>query len=339
VRRLTLVSVIVVAALLALADPAHAADGEATVRRFAGADRFATAAQLALDRFPSTTDAVLARADDPADALAGSYVAGSHIGPILLANRRSVPAVSMDTLRALHVHKVRVLGGTGVLGPEVVAQLQAAGFTVERVAGTDRYATAAAVARNSGTANVGVRGTRGRTILLANGTQPADALAAGPLAYGQQWPVLLTTASTLPAATRQALDELAIRHVVVVGGAAAVSQGIVGQLEASGRTVERVAGVDRMGTATAVADLIVSLGEPLTGIGVANASSFADALALGVHAAPATPVLLCAALDDCGPTTLSWIAARANLVDTIVIAGGTGVVGSTAETQLRAAAS
>jgi putative cell wall-binding protein len=336
VRRVVLVSVV---ALLAFATAAHGADGEATVRRFAGADRFVTAARLALDRFPSATDVVLARADDPADALAGSYVAGSHIGPILLARQRSVPTVTLDVLRALRVHKVRVLGGTGVLGPEVVAQLQAARYTVERVAGSDRYATAAAVARNSGSANVGVRGTRGRTVLLANGTQPTDALAAGPLAYGQQWPVLLTTATTLPAVTRQALDDLAIRHVVVVGGAAAVSQAIVAQLEASGRTVERVAGVDRMGTATAVADLVVSLGEPLTRVGIANASSFADALALGVHAAPATPVLLCAALDDCGPTTLSWIAARANLVDTIDIAGGTGVVGSRAETQLRAAAS
>jgi putative cell wall-binding protein len=220
----------------------------------------------------------------------------------------------------------------------VVAQLQAAGFTVERVSGADRYETAAAVARNSGVANVGVRSSRGATVLLANGLLPADALSAGPLAFGQQWPVLLTTAGSLPASTRQALDDLGIRHVVVVGGTAAVSEAVVAGLQRSGRTVERVAGSDRERTATAVADLLLGIGEPLTKVEVAAASSFADALALGPHAAPAAPVLLCHAIDDCGAATLSWITAHSATVDTVVIAGGAGVVGPAAETQLRAAA-
>jgi putative cell wall-binding protein len=323
--------------LVALATPA-AATGPTQLRRIAGPDRFATAQALAVDRFASASDAVVARADDPADALAGSYVAGSHIGPVLLAEQRRVPQPTLDALHALGVHKVRVLGGPGALGPEVVSQLEAAGYTVERVAGPDRYATAAAVARNSGSANVGVRGQQGRTVLLANGLRPADALSAGPLAFGQQWPVLLTTTDALPAATRQALDDLAIQHVVVVGGTAAVGDAVVAGLRSSGRTVERVAGADREQTATAVADLLVSIGEPLTTVEVASSSSFADALALGPHAAPAAPVLLCQGVDDCGSTTLSWIAARSGDVDHVVIAGGTAVVGPTAEAQLRAAA-
>jgi hypothetical protein len=49
-------------------------------------------------------------------------------------------------------------------------------------------------------------------------------------------------------------------------------------------------------------------------------------------------VLLCHAVDDCGAATLSWITAHSATVDTVVIAGGTGVVGPAAETQLRAAA-
>jgi putative cell wall-binding protein len=323
--------------LVAFAAPAAAA-GSNDVRRIAGPDRFVTAANLAVDRFPSASDAVLARADDPADALAGSYVAGSHIGPVLLAEQRSVPQATLDAFRSLGVRKVRILGGTGALGPEVVAQLQAAGFTVERVAGADRYATAAAVARNSGAANVGVRSSRGATVLLANGLRPADAFSAGPLAFGQQWPVLLTTTGSLPTSTRQALDDLGIRHVVVVGGTTAVSEAVVADLQRSGRTVERVAGSDRERTATAVADLLVAIGEPLVKVEVSAASSFGDALALGPHAAPAAPVLLCHAVDDCGAATLSWITAHSATVDTVVIAGGTGVVGPAAETQLRAAA-
>jgi putative cell wall-binding protein len=323
--------------VVGLAAPGLAA-GPTTIERFAGADRYDTARKLAVDRFASASDAVVARADDPADALAGSYVAGSHIGPVLLADRTRVPQATLDALQALGVHKVRVLGGPTALGPEVVGQLQAAGYTVERVAGNDRYATAAAVARNSGSANIGAKGDLGPTAILANGLRPADALSAGPLAFGQQWPVLLTATGSLPAPTQQAIADLGIRHVVVVGGTSAVGDAVVTQLRSQGRTVERVAGADREATATAVADFLVALGEPVTTVEVAGAGSFADALALGPHAAPAAPVLLCHAVEDCGATTLQWVAAHQATVDTVVIAGGTAVVGPAAEAQLRAAA-
>jgi lactocepin len=308
-----------VAAVVAV-PPARAADGQADVKRIGGADRFETAARLALDKLPSASDAVVARADDPADALAGNYVAGSHIGPVLLADQHAVPKVTLDALDSLHVHKVRVLGGPAALGPEVDSQLQAHGFTVERIAGSDRYATAAKVAANSGTANVGVRGSKGATVILASGERPADALTSGPLAYGQQYPILLTTAATLPGVTAQALDDLAIRHVVIVGGTSVVSQDVENRIIAGGRTTERVAGPDREGTAVAMADLIASI-ETVVRVEVASSTASADALALG------------------GTTTLMWIVSRSDAIDAVVIAGGTTVVGPVAEAQLKAAAS
>ena len=324
--------------MIVAAGPARSVDGQSDVQRIAGENRFETAAALAIDRYRSASDAVLARADDPADALAGSYVAGSHIGPVLLAEQHDVPQVTIETYRALQVHKVRVLGGAGALGPEIDEELEANGFVVERVAGNDRYETAAAVARNSGVENIGVKSGEGRTVLLANGLAPADALSAGPLAYGQQWPVLLTTVDALPPATTSALGDLGIQHVIVVGGTAVVSERVVEQLKQSGRTVERVAGTDRESTATALADFMVAFGLQMARVEVAAASSFADALVLGDHAAPDAPVLLCHSLNDCGATTLSWIVQHSDLVDLVVIAGGTGVVGEGAETQLRVAA-
>ena len=318
---------------------AIAADGQSDVQRIAGVNRFETAAALARDRYASASDAVLARADDPADALGGSYLGGTHIGPVLLSEQHQVPQVTIDTYHALHVHKVRVLGGTGALGPEIDAKLQSEGFLVERVAGNDRYETAAAIARNSGADNIGVRADLGRTVVLANGLSPADALSAGPVIYGQQWPVLLTTRDSMPAATTKALDDLGIQHVVVVGGTAAVSDAVVQQLDQSGRTVERIAGTDREATATAVADFLIAIGEHVVRAEVAAASSFADALVLGGHAAPDAPVLLCHQVDDCGATTLAWIVQHSDAVDLVVIAGGTNVIGQPAETQLRLAAS
>jgi lactocepin len=317
---------------------AGAADGESDAQRIAGANRFETAAALARDRYPSASDGVLARADDPADALGGSYLGGTHIGPVLLSEQHAVPKITIDTYHALSVHKVRVLGGQNALGPEIDQQLIAEGFVVERVAGSDRYETAAAIARNSGAPNIGVRSDLGRTVVLANGLSPADALSAGPIVYGQQWPVLLTARDALPAPTTSALNDLGIQHVIVVGGTAAVDDTIIQQLEQSGRTVERIAGADREATAAALADFLIAIGEHVERVEVAAASSFADALVLGGHAAPDAPVLLCHDVDDCGATTLMWIVQHSDPVDLVVIAGGTSVVGPTAETQLRLAA-
>lgn len=329
---------LLIAGALLVAAPAAAGATPATVNRVAGNDRYETAAMLA-QHWHGGSDGVVARGDDPADALAGSYVAGTHIGPIVLTTQHQVPQVSIDALRRVGVYRVRLLGGTSAVGDDVVQQLQAAGFAVERVAGADRYGTAAAIARNSGAPNIGTERSFGRTAILANGLQPADALAAGPLAYGQQWPVLLTTRDALPDVTRAALDDLGVQHLVVVGGTGVISDGVMADLQRSGRTAERVAGADRMATATALADFLVGIGEHVTRVEVASATSFADALALGPHAAPDAPVLLCATRDDCGQATVSWITQHTADVDTVVIAGGFDVVSQTAEAELQAAAS
>src|SRR5438874_8128216 len=120
--------------------------GSTTVMRVSGADDFATADELA-KHWPSASDAVIARADDPADALAGSYIAGSHITPILLAQQHDVPPATLDALKRLGVYHVRVLGGERALGSEVVDQLRSAGMKqVDRIGGSDRYETAKLVA-------------------------------------------------------------------------------------------------------------------------------------------------------------------------------------------------
>lgn len=70
-------------------------------------------------------------------------------------------------------------------------------------------------------------------------------------------PVLLTGQAALPPETKQALSRLQPRRVVVVGGASSVSTAVMEQLRsyATSREVRRLAGSDRYGTATAVANL------------------------------------------------------------------------------------
>ena len=313
-----------------------AAANGTTMTRVTGDDPYALAAELA-KKWPSASDVVIARADDPADALAGSYAAGTHISPILYARHDGVPQATIDTLKRLGAYHIRLLGGESALGKGVEDDLKAAGMKqIDRVAGADRYETAKLVAENVPASNIGTSPGAGPTVILANGLRPADALAAGPLSYGRQWPILLTATDSLPQPTRQALDDLQIAHVIVVGGTAAITDAVVDQVRATGRSVERIAGPDRTATAVALADLMLRIGLQISRVEVAGANAVTTALVLGPHAAPDAPVLLCAAVDDCGAATMGWIAAHKDAITAVVIGGGTDEVGKVAEDQLAA---
>lgn len=264
----------------------------------------------------------------PSDALAGAYASGLHSSPVFLTERDTVPQSTLDAIATLHARKIHLLGGTGSISAEVEASLVSRGYDVVRHAGTDRYGTAAAIARSEGPAIVGSWQDEGRTALLANGLQPWDALAGGPLAAGQLFPLLLTETDAIPPATQALLDDYDIQHVIVLGGTGAVSDGVVASLTASGRTVRRVAGADRMATAVAVAGLLDELGYQPARVALTSATSTADAMAAGPWAAPGTPVLLCETPSFCGQATMTWAAMHD--ASEVVVFGGSAAVSDSA---------
>ena len=147
------------------------------VARFAGADRFATAAAISAYEYgDSQADAVvLARADNFPDALVGAPLAAAKNAPLLFTSGTALPAVTEAEIRRVLVRgkAVYLLGGPSAIPNQIVAQLTALGYSPIRIAGDDRFATAVAVADALGDPN---------TIFLASGSDFADALTAGPAA-------------------------------------------------------------------------------------------------------------------------------------------------------------
>ncbi|MGH9166172.1 MAG: cell wall-binding repeat-containing protein, partial [Acidimicrobiales bacterium] len=95
---------------------------------------------------------------------------------------------------------------------------------------------------------------RGRTVYLATGERFADALAASAVADSGDV-VLLVRRDELPDETRAAIVGLRPRHVVVVGGADAVGDSVLAEVdELDLGDVERVGGADRYATAALLAD-------------------------------------------------------------------------------------
>src|SRR5690606_38875991 len=121
------------------------------------------------------------------------------------------------TMAARITSAVALLGLLAALAVPTAAQ-EAGGPVVERWAGNDRYATAAAVADGAFDDAVD-------RVFLATGVDFADALAAGPATRGTA-PILLTSPESLPPATASGLQRLSPREVVILGGDAAVSDDV-----------------------------------------------------------------------------------------------------------------
>lgn len=254
--------------------------------RLDGQDRFDTARRIAVDTFGQANTVLLARADLFPDALSGSYLAGSTDtgAPILLTEVNRLPQATNEALATLGTERVILLGGPAAISAAVEAELRSRNFDVERVGGRDRFETSQQIAERLGSTNVGqVDGDR--TAIVASGRNFPDALAGGPLGFASRLPTLLTDTNSLPQPTRNALTNLSIRRVFLLGGTAAVSANVESQLREMGITVERLGGANRQGTAVIIAETAIDrLGFDDTHVNLARGDHFADALSGGPHA-------------------------------------------------------
>ncbi len=256
-----------------------------TPGRIAGSDRYATASAVSRSHFGSGVPvAYVATGRDFPDALAVGPAAGLQGGPVLLTNTTELPQATRDELSRLRPQRIVVVGGPTVVSNGVMQALQAyTSQQVTRIAGADRYATAAAVSRASFAA--GVYG-----VFVATGQAFPDALAAGPAAMAARGPVLLTQGGSLPQATRDELARLRPGRIWIVGGPSAVSDGVAQQLQAYAPEVRRLAGANRYETAAAVSAAI--FGTPAS-VYLATGANFPDALAaVPVAGRSLSPLLL-----------------------------------------------
>ena len=215
---------------------------------------------------------------------------------------------------------VTVLGGTSAVPPAIADGLAPCAEAVTRVAGSDRYDTAARLA-------AAARGTGG-TVVVASGVDFPDALAAAPLVAAEDGALLLTRPAELPEATRTELQRRIPDEIVVLGGTSAVSAAVVDELGAIAPT-RRIGGADRFDTAAAVA---AEVGTPGGTLYVVSGLTFADALAVGpVSGRDGAPILLVAPDRIPAPTAATLDALRPA---EIVIVGGAAVVGEEVATTL-----
>jgi ell wall binding domain 2 (CWB2)/Fibronectin type III domain/Carboxypeptidase regulatory-like domain len=198
--------------------------------------------------------------------------------------------------------------------------------TVTRLAGLDRFGTAAAISKAE------FPNGHAGAVVLARGDEYPDALVAAPLAAAKNAPLLLTVGTSLPAVSKTELQRVLPTGgtVYILGGTGAVPASVASELKDLGYQIVRYGGADRFATAVKVAD---ALGDPTTVL-LATGTNFPDALSAGVAAAKAGGIVLLTNGATLPSATSSYLSAHGKTVDAI---GGpaaqadnkaTGLVGS-----------
>ena len=195
---------------------------------------------------------VLARSDDFADALVGTALTGD--APLLFTGRDGLDArTAAEIDRVLpQGGTVLVLGGPGAIGDPVLASLRAAGHEPVRLAGASRIGTALAVADRL--VDIGADPS---TVVVARAFGEgaaawADAIAFGAFAGETATPILLTDPTSGSVEVAEWMAARGTTRTLVAGGVGAVEDGALAGLPG----IERVAGVDRAGTAVAASQLL-----------------------------------------------------------------------------------
>lgn len=315
-----------------------------TLIRVFGAERYSTAAATSRKIFPvdrSASNVVLASGLGFADALAGVPLAFRTNAPILLTQRDVLPQSSWDELvRVLAPGgTLYLLGGTSAIATSQENFLRGAGFTVERLQGSDRVKTGLAILNKLDS----LKGTAPARLYIVNAFSFADALSVSPLAAFQQAGIMLTESGDLSQVDRDYINAHAstLSTITLVGGTHVIPGSVATLLVSAGYNVPRFDGKDRYHTSRIIADTFLS-GTPASppGIALASGEGFADALPAGVHAAAQLYPLLLVPNDR---TKLHCAESYDYIVDNNValtggyLYGGTSAVGATVAQDVAAA--
>ncbi|MBT1035292.1 cell wall-binding repeat-containing protein [Canibacter sp. lx-45] len=247
------------------------------LERIAGKDRYDTALAVS-KQFPANVQAVfIASGENFPDALSASVVAAHMKSPVLLTPRNELAEGTVEELKRLKPGIVYVVGGRDVISATIENELKAAGYTVKRLDGADRYETNMIV-NSLVFYDEDYELVDLRDAVFATGDNFPDALVAANFAASNYAPIVLIDGKLPNLNDFLNSDEIFTSQdrVYIAGGTSVVSEGIEESLKEVFSTVKRFAGADRYETAALIAENFV--GYNADAAFLATGENYADAL-------------------------------------------------------------
>lgn len=247
-----------------------------TITRLGGTDQYETAAKIALQGWPQTTDNVVLSSglsNTLVDALAAGPLATKLQAPILLTdNGQALNPFTKAELLRLKPKKAFITSGNVVIKQSVLDELTALGITPVPLGGFDQYETSVNIAKELIAQGADVT----KVVIAAGWMAPVDALSISSIAAAQGIPILATTRDALPPSTKNFLSEHnGITDSYVIGGTAVVGETISGALPG---TIHRYFGTTKFDTNLEVLKGFAAKLQYDT-VYVANGETLVDALA------------------------------------------------------------
>lgn len=308
-RTVVAIVALLVAQVLAIAVPALGA--ETSVQRLAGANRFATAVEVARAQYPDGAPvAFVATGATFPDALTIS-AAAAGFGPVLLVERDRLPSETAAELGRLRPIAIIVVGGPLAVSEQTMIDVaRYAGRETRRIAGSDRFATAAAISREAFPDGAGV-------VFITTGGAFQDSLGASASAAAFEAPLLLTERTTLPAVTEGEIRRLGPERIVVVGGPGDVDDAVIERLRGLATEVIRVGDDDDEATSAELSRATFTSSPTAF---IATRSAFPDGIAGGAFAG-AVPAPLMLVQQDQVSDGVKCELARLGVVEILVLGG------------------
>lgn len=116
---------------------------------------------------------------------------------------------------------VIIVGGTPAVSSNTANQIKSLGISIKRIAGSNRYDTAARVAKAMGATSKAV---------ILNGFLYADAPAVIPYAAKNGYQFFFTNKTSINSATTSVIKDKGISSTVVVGGTGSISNTVYNKL-------------------------------------------------------------------------------------------------------------
>ena len=231
--------------------------------RLGGANRYETSVKVSQVGWTNSDNVVLARGDEYADALAAAPLAKQLNAPILLTATKALDSSVITELKRLKVKKVYIVGGIGAISAAVENTVKVMGIRVERISGSDRYATSLEIAN---------RITNKKQVFLVTGTSFADALSISSYAAATGSPILLTGKNQMSDGVAKFIKDNNSK-VYVIGGSGIITDSIVKSIAGA----QRIAGADRYATNLAVLNKFAN-GFDFSNIYLATGTNYPDAI-------------------------------------------------------------
>ena len=321
----------------------------AIVTRVAGSDRYGTAAALARKGWdPAGANAwtgvkhiVIANGEpgkEP-DPLTAAGLAGAYDAPVLTVQAARLPNATKTIITEIARNnpdvRIHLVGGTSVV-PDArwneIRKISGVSQVKDRIWGTDRYATSAAMANRIVTVK-GADAIEG--VILIAGDNPAafyDALAASPIAYARTMPMLSVKRGSIPTSVNTVLKSAALKDKPRY---AASSATFIGTTAASGAT-RLTTSSNRYDAAAGIARFAIDRGWT-SAQNTALATQLPDALSGGAFLGRVGGVMLfTGSTNTLDPIADGFIGDWADGIDTGWVMGGSEVLPVEQEEAFRA---